>query len=161
MIMYLITYFRSGIYMKNYLITLSLILVLTLAACGSDTETSNEAVDEEKKTIEVDETIIAADYTVKIRRAKINDDILTIAFEWVNQSDWDPAHFELLGIIDVQQDGESLEEIEDDRKYKQIKQNIYDVYDLQYKLRSESDVTIRIIPNNEYDEERQITVSLE
>lgn len=150
--------------MKNYLITILLILVLILAACGSDdsdTETSNERSDEESKIIEVDETIIAADYTVKIRRAKINDDILTIAFEWVNQSDWDPAHFELLGIIDVQQDGESLEEIEDDRKYKQIKQNIYDVYDLQYKLRSESDVTIRIIPNNEYDEERQITVSLE
>lgn len=150
--------------MKNYLITLLLILVLILAACGSDdsdTETSNERSDEESKIIEVDETIIAADYTVKIRRAKINDDILTIAFEWVNQSDWDPAHFELLGIIDVQQDGESLEEIEDDRKYKQIKQNIYDVYDLQYKLRSESDVTIRIIPNNEHDEERQITVSLE
>lgn len=148
--------------MKNYLITLSLILVLTLAACGSDTETSNEAVDEEKKTIEVDETIIAADYTVKIRRAKINDDIPTIAFEWVNQSDWDPAHFELLGIIEVTQNGEALEELDNDRKYEQIKHGSFDVYDLKYKLIDDSDVTIRIIPNNEHDDsEGTITVSLE
>ena len=148
--------------MKKYLITLSLMLVLVLVACGSDTETSNEAVEEEKKTIEVDETVTAADYTAKVQRVKIENDILTVVFDWENQSDWDPAHFELLGIIEVTQNGEALEELDNDRKYEQIKHGSFDVYDLKYKLIDDSDVTIRIIPNNEHDDsEGTITVSLE
>lgn len=149
--------------MKKYLMALSLVLVLILAACGSDTETSNEAVDEEeKKTIEVDETVTAADYTAKVQRVKVEDDTLAVVFDWENQSDWDPAHFELLGIVEVTQNGEPLEELDNDRKYEQIKHGSFDVYDLKYKLIDDSDVTIRIIPNNEHDDsEGTITVSLE
>src|SRR5690625_2447873 len=146
--------------MKKYLLLIVSLLLIT--ACGSDTETSNEAVEEEKKTIEVDETVTAADYTAKVQRVKIKDDILTVVFDWENQSDWDPAHFELLGIVEVTQNGEPLEELDNDRKYEQIKHGSFDVYDLKYKLIDDSDVTIRIMSTNEHDDsEGTITVSLE
>src|SRR5690625_3554205 len=161
MIMYLITYL-GVVDMKKFLMTLSLILVLVLAACGSDKGTSNETVDEEKKTIEVDETVTAADYTAKVQRVKVEDDVLTVVFDWENQSDWDPAHFELLGIVEVTQNGEALQELDNDRKYEQIKHGSFDVYDLKYKLIDDSDVTIRIMSTNEHDDsEGTITVSLE
>jgi len=159
--MYLITYL-GVVDMKKFLMTLSLILVLVLAACGSDKGTSNETVDEEKKTIEVDETVTAADYTAKVQRVKVEDDVLTVVFDWENQSDWDPAHFELLGIVEVTQNGEALQELDNDRKYEQIKHGSFDVYDLKYKLIDDSDVTIRIMSTNEHDDsEGTITVSLE
>ena len=114
-----------------------------------------------EKVIELDEEITSVDYTVKLQRVKVKDDILTIVFDWENQSDWDPAHFELLGYVQVEQNGEALEEISDDRKYKQIKHGTFDVYDLKYKLVDDSDVTIRVVSTNEYDgSEGKVTVAI-
>ena len=114
-----------------------------------------------EKVIELDEEITSVDYTVKLQRVKVKDDILTIVFEWENQSDWDPAHFELLGYVQVEQNGEALEEISDNRKYKQIKHGAFDVYDLEYKLVDDSDVTIRVVSTNEYDgSEGKVTVAI-
>lgn len=114
-----------------------------------------------EKVIELDEEITSVDYTVKLQRVKVKDDILTIVFDWENQSDWDPAHFELLGYVQVEQNGEALEEISDDRKYKQIKHGTFDVYDLEYKLVDDSDVTIRVVSTNEYDgSEGKVTVAI-
>lgn len=115
----------------------------------------------EEKVIELGEKITSADYTVKLQRVKVKDDILTIVFDWENQSDWDPAHFELLGYVQVEQNGEALEEISGDRKYKQIKRGMFDVYDLEYKLVDDSDVTIRVVSTNEYDgSEGKVTVAI-
>lgn len=163
-------------------------VVLFLVACGTDeaqqepeedeqpeeqTEEVEEAEEpkEEKeeskqektkeKVIELDEEITSVDYTVKLQRVKVKGDILTIVFDWENQSDWDPAHFELLGYVQVEQNGEALEEISDDRKYKQIKHGTFDVYDLEYKLVDDSDVTIRVVSTNEYDgSEGKVTVAI-
>lgn len=126
----------------------------------------NKAEEEEQsdneKVIELGEEFTSVDYTAKIQRVKIKDDVLTVVFDWENQSEWDPAHFELLGFVSAEQNGESLEEISSDRKYKQIKQGRFDVYDLEYKLIDDSDVTIRVVSTNEYDgSEGKITVSLE
>lgn len=133
-------------------------------------ETANEVATEEEveekkdevTKIEVDETVTSVDYTAKVQRVKIDDNILTVVFDWENQSDWDPAHFEVMGYVVAEQNGEPLEEIINDRKYKQIKHGSFDVYDLEYKLIDDSDVTIRIVSTNEYDgSEGTITVSLE
>lgn len=125
-------------------------------------EGKKEEENKEPIIIEIDETVTSLDYTAKVQRVKIEDDILTVVFDWENQSDWDPAHFELLGIIEITQNGEALDELDNDRKYEQIKHGSFDVYDLKYKLIDDSDVTIRIIPNNEHDDsEGTITVSLE
>lgn len=114
-----------------------------------------------EKVIELNEEITSVDYTVKLQQVKIKDDIFTIVFDWENQSDWEPAHFELLGYVQVEQNGEVLEEISDDRKYKQIKHGTFDVYNLEYKLVDDSNVTIRVVSTNEYDgTEGKVTVAI-
>lgn len=125
-------------------------------------EESEEQTDE-PIVIEVDESIESVDYTAKVQRVKIDDDILTVVFDWENQSDWDPAHFPLLGYVTVEQNGEVLEQAGDlDRQNKQIKHGSFDVYDLEYNLIDDSDVTIRIVSTNEHDgSEGKIKVSLE
>lgn len=121
----------------------------------------SEQEQSKEKVIELNEEITSVDYTVKLQRVKVKDDILTIVFDWENQSDWDPAHFELLGYAQVEQNGEALEEMSDDRKYKQIKHGTFDVYDLEYKLVDDSDVTIRVVSTNEYDgSEGKVTVAI-
>ena len=113
----------------------------------------NEVNEESETTIEVDESIASVDYTAKIQRVKVNDDVLTVVFDWENQSDWDPAHFPLLGHVEVKQNGEVLEQVGDtERQNKQIKRNRFDVYGLEYKLIDDSEVTIKIISLNEHDE---------
>ena len=107
-----------------------------------------EELEDEQTIIELNKEFTSADYTVTIQRAKIDDGKLIIVFDWENQSDWDPAHFELLGSITVEQDSEYLEELSGDRKYKQIKRNRFDVYDLEYELISESDITVKITAAN-------------
>src|SRR5690625_3850449 len=106
----------------------------------------------QKKVIELNKEMTSADYTVEILRVIIEDDMLTVVFEWENQSDWNPAHFELLGSVTVEQDGEVLEELSGDRKYKQIEHGMFDLYDLEYELINESDITIRITSAAEYDD---------
>ena len=122
-----------------------------------------EVVEEDQaKVIELNKVMTSADYTVEILRVIIEDDILTVVFEWENQSDWDPAHFELLGSITVEQDGEYLEEISGDRKYKQIEHGMFDIYDLEYELINESDITIRITSAAEYDDSQdEFTIEYE
>lgn len=173
--------------LKKYLLMFTALLLIT--ACGNKTATLDkdasaeeqpveekeepeeeieeetekpEEVEEEVTKIEVDETVASVDYTAKVQRVKVKDDILTVVFDWENQSDWDPAHFPLLGYVVVEQNGETLEQVGDtDRQNKQIKRNRFDVYDLKYKLIDDSDVTIRIVSTNENDEsEGTITVKL-
>lgn len=128
-----------------------------------ESEKDSKPKKDEVVKIEVNETVASADYTAKVQRVKIKDGIMTVVFDWENQSDWDPAHFPLLGYVVVEQDGETLEQVGDtDRQNKQINRNRFDVYDLDYKLIDNSDVTIRIVSTNEYDgSEGTITVSLE
>lgn len=124
---------------------------------ATDEETKNEEAENEDEEdepiiIEVDEEVTSVDYTAKVQRVKISDDILTVVFDWENQSDWDPAHFPLLGYVEVKQNDELLEQVGDlDRQNKQIKQGQFDVYDLEYELIDDSDVTIRIVSTNEND----------
>ena len=140
--------------MKKYFLILLLALTFIIAGCGSNNsnDVTNEERKEEQIVIEVDETVTSVDYTAKVQRVKIDDDILTVVFDWENQSDWDPAHFPLLGYVEVKQNDEVLERTGDtDRQNKQIKHGSFDVYDLKYKLIDDSDVTIRIVSTNEHD----------
>ena len=176
---------KKPIYKKWWFWAIAIIVVLSWIINSADEEQTNEQTQEvnseqeeqtdepqvEKeeseqeqsieKVIELNEEITSVDYTVKLQRVKVKDDILTIVFDWENQSDWDPAHFELLGYVQVEQNGEALEEMSDDRKYKQIKHGTFDVYDLEYKLVDDSDVTIRVVSTNEYDgSEGKVTVTI-
>jgi len=114
-------------------------------------EQEDETESDSRRVIELNQEITSADYTVEILRTIIEDDILTVIFEWENQSDWDPAHFELLGFVEVKQGNEILEEISSDRKYKKVDHGQFDRYDLEYKLVDDSDIKIRVISTSEYD----------
>lgn len=130
---------------------------------NSKEDTTEGDKEEGPVTIEVDESVTSVDYTAKVQRVKIDDDELTVVFDWENQSDWDPAHFPLLGYVEVKQEDKVLKQIGGtDRQNKQIKRNRFDVYDLKYKLIDDSDITIRIVSTNEHDgSEGTITVRLD
>lgn len=150
--------------MKKYFLILLLALTFIIAGCGSDNADEENTSEEENQTvIEVDESVTSADYTAKVQRVKIDDDILTVVFDWENQSDWDPAHFPLLGYVEVKQNDGILEQVGDtERQNKQIKQGRFDVYDLEYELIDDSDITIRIVSIAEYDgSEEEIIVKID
>ena len=113
-------------------------------------------------TIEVNKEATSVDYTAKVQRVKVKDNILTVVFDWENQSDWNPTHFNTLGYIQVEQNGEPLEDVSSDRRYKQIKRGSFDVYDLEYELIDDSEVNIKIASTNEHDgSEENIKVKLQ
>ena len=113
-------------------------------------------------TIEVNKEATSVDYTAKIQRVKVKDNILTVVFDWENQSDWDPSHFDVMGYVQVEQNGEVLKDISSDRRYKQIKRGSFDVYDLEYELIDDSEVNIKIVSTNEHDgSEEDIKVKLQ
>ena len=122
----------------------------------------DKAKEDESITIEVDKEATSVDYTAKIQRVKVKDNILTIVFDWENQSDWDPSHFDVMGYVQVEQNGEVLKDISSDRRYKQIKRGSFDVYDLEYELIDDSEVNIKIVSTNEHDgSEENIKVKLQ
>lgn len=122
----------------------------------------DKAKEDESITIEVDKEATSVDYTAKIQRVKVKDNILTVVFDWENQSDWDPSHFDVMGYVQVEQNGEVLKDISSDRRYKQIKRGSFDVYDLEYELIDDSEVNIKIVSTNEHDgSEENIKVKLQ
>lgn len=122
----------------------------------------DKAKEDESITIEVDKEATSVDYTAKIQRVKVKDNILTVVFDWENQSDWDPSHFDVMGYVQVEQNGEVLKDISSDRRYKQIKRGGFDVYDLEYELIDDSEVNIKIVSTNEHDgSEEDIKVKLQ
>lgn len=122
----------------------------------------DKAKEDESITIEVDKEATSMDYTAKFQRVKVKDNILTVVFDWENQSDWDPSHFDVMGYVQVEQNGEVLKDISSDRRYKQIKRGSFDVYDLEYELIDDSEVNIKIVSTNEHDgSEENIKVKLQ
>lgn len=129
----------------------------------NEVEPKEDKVKKDKPiTIEVGEEVTSVDYTAKVQRVKVKDNILTVVFDWENQSDWDPTHFNTLGYVQVEQNGEALEDVSSDRRYKQIKRGSFDVYDLEYELIDDSEVNIKIVSTNEHDgSEENIKVKLQ
>ena len=122
----------------------------------------DKAKEDESITIEVDKEATSVDYTAKVQRVKVKDNILTVVFDWENQSDLNPTHFNTLGYIQVEQNGEPLEDVSSDRRHKQIKRGSFDVYDLEYELIDDSEVNIKIVSTNEHDgSEEYIKVKLQ
>ena len=149
--------------MKKALFILLSVLIIPLVGCGGEKDDSTEdKQEEERKVIELNKEVTSADYTAEVLRITIEEEILTVVFEWENQSDWDPAHFELLGLVVAEQNDEPLKEISSDRKHKQIKRGAFDRYDLEYELLDDSDVTIRVVSTTEYDgSEEEIIIKLD
>lgn len=115
--------------------------------------------------IELNEEFNAMYYNARVTDVVLSDGEIRLWFGWTNKSEWDPSHFAMHGEVQVSQDGEMLEEIGGtERKHKQINLKEDDYYKVDYKLISDSDVEISVIPFDKLDEDEEdkvITIEID
>ena len=137
--------------------------VETEEVTADEEEVIEEQIEEELSIIEYDERFLFADFTVENIQTEINDNELTLKFNWINQSELDKTPFTAVGYLDVTQGDEVLE-------YKSDNPQIHDrnaqggvlPVTMKYDLASDEPIRLLFGATSEYDDtEEELIIEID
>ena len=122
-----------------------------------------EEPQEEEQTIEINKEIEfdIGNLTLDIESVYVEGNTLSFGFWWNYWSSYDEAHFLLFAYPVVTQGGEELEEVDEkDSLLRQTKKGVDSRVDLEYELKNDSPVEIKIKTTSDEPEEEVIEIDI-
>src|SRR5699024_9640166 len=128
-----------------------------------EVDKKEEELQEKKQTIDINKEIEfdMGNLTLDIESVYIENNTMSFGFWWNYWSSYDEAHFLLFAYPVVKQNGEELEEIDKkDTLIRQTKKGVDSRVDLEYELKDDSPVEIKIKTTSDDPEEEVIEVDI-
>ena len=126
-------------------------------------ESKEKPTEKEEQTIDINKEIEfdMGNLTLDIESVYVEDNTLSFGFWWNYWSSYDEAHFLLFAYPVVTQNGEELEEIDKkDTLIRQTKKGVDSRVDLEYELKDDSPVEIKLKTTSDDPEEEVIEIDI-